>query len=133
MSTSVDETIVLPDGRQILVEIDSSNTAKLLAGQYALLNGLCKADRAQTLFLVVHYYIDKMNKDKPYTAHRSIKNFYAIQSFAPGPNWLPYKSINMDEMRKLIAESVDIADFADQIWPAQAALVSPTSLVKVSA
>jgi hypothetical protein len=128
VSTSVDETIVLPDGRQILVEIDSGNMAKLLAGQYALLNGLCKADRAQTLFLVVHYYIDKQNNDKPYTAHRSIKNFHAIQSFAPGPNWLPYQAINMKDMRELIVESRDLADFGARIWPAPLAPVNANSL-----
>lgn len=127
--TSVDETIALPDGRLILVEVDSGNMAKLLAGHYALLNGLCKADRNQTLFLVVHYYVDRSNNNKPYTAHRTMKNLHAIQSFAPGTNWLPYNAINMEDMRVVIAESRDIIDFAAHIWPAPLIPAAPASLL----
>jgi len=36
---SVDDSILLPDGRLVLIEVDSANMAKLIAGQYALLNG----------------------------------------------------------------------------------------------
>jgi hypothetical protein len=128
VSTSVDETIVLPDGRLILVEIDSGNMAKLLAGQYALLNGLCREDRQRTMFLVVHYYIDKKNNNKPYTAHRTIKNLHAIQSFAPGTDWLPHNAINMEDMRVAIAASRDIADFVDRVWPASMPSAIPDSL-----
>ncbi|MDN4053694.1 hypothetical protein QPK32_11450 [Massilia sp. YIM B02763] len=130
VSTSVDETILLPDGRLILVEIDSGNMAKLLAGQYALLNGLCREDRQRTLFLVVHYYIDKKNNNKPYTAHRTIKNLHAIQSFAPKTDWLPYNAINIEDMRGVIAASRDIADFAVRIWPSA---MDPTVAAPVNA
>lgn len=131
VSTSVDDTIMLPDGRLILVEVDSGNMAKLLAGQYALLNGLCKEDRKKTLFLVVHYYVDKKNNNKPYTAHRTIKNLHAIQSFAPGTDWLPYNAINIEDMRAAIAASRDIEDFASKIWPAP--LISDVPLVLAEA
>lgn len=120
VSTSVDETILLPDGRLILVEIDSGNMAKLLAGQYALLNGLCKEDREKTLFLVVHYYVDKKNNNKPYAANRTTKNLHAIQNFAPGTDWLPYHAMNIVDMREAIEASLNIADFAAQIWSASA-------------
>lgn len=69
--------------------------------------------------MVVHYFIAKLNKDKPQTAHRSIKNFHANQSIARGPNWLLYQSINMEDMSKLIADSRDIADFGARICPAR--------------
>lgn len=132
VTTSVDETIVLPDGRLILVEIDSGNMAKLLAGQYALLNGLCKEDRQRTLFLVVHYYVDKKRNNKPYAANRTLKNLHAIQTFAPGTDWLPYNAINMEDMRAAIAASRDIADFAAQIWPASMFPASPALLAASS-
>lgn len=135
VTTSVDETILLPDGRQILVEIDSGNMAKLLAGQYALLNGLCNEDRKKTLFLVVHYYVDKKNNNKPYAANRTTKNLHAIQNFAPGTNWLPYHAMNIVDMREAIAASRDIADFVARVWPESAppAEQAPQASLTVSA
>lgn len=132
VETSVDETILLPDGRLVLVEIDSGNMAKLLAGQYALLNGLCQEDRKTTLFLVVHYYVDRKNKNRPYEAHRTTKNLNAIQSFAPGTNWLPYNAINISDMRRLIEESQDLVELGKRIWPLSrpAVLSSPTAVLQ---
>lgn len=128
VETSVDETIQLPDGRTILIEIDSGNMAKLLAGQYALLNGLCGADRTKTLFLVVQYYVERKNGcHKPYAAHRTLKNLNAIQSFDKSKEWLPYHAIHMENLIKLIAKVDSITTLIDHLWPKKSA---PQSLLK---
>ncbi|WP_230836303.1 hypothetical protein, partial [Vibrio campbellii] len=54
VSISVDQSIDLEDGTTILIEIDSANMAKLLVGQYVLLNGLITNKKKQYIFLVVH-------------------------------------------------------------------------------
>lgn len=63
---SVGESFI-HNGRQYYVEIDSANTAKLLVGQYVLLNELRSPSDTAPIFLVVHYY-------KTYNPMRTIKN-----------------------------------------------------------
>lgn len=65
VSISVDYRIVY-DNKEILIEIDSGNMAKLIVGQYTLLNILCENPENKT-FIVVHYY-------KDYNPIRTIKN-----------------------------------------------------------
>ena len=66
-SISIDGKIAVGK-RCILIEIDSGNAAKLLIGQYVLLNLFYRGGRNKTLFLVVHYY-------KGYNAERTRKHF----------------------------------------------------------
>lgn len=54
------------DNRKIYVEIDSGNMAKLIVGQYILLNSLNNFGD-DSIFLIVHYY-------KGYNAERTNKN-----------------------------------------------------------
>lgn len=117
VETSVDESIILPDGRIILIEVDSGNMAKLIAGQYALLNGLCNENREKTLFLVIHYYVDKKNKNKPYSANRTLKNLNAIQYFSPEKDWLQYNAFNISDLEEIIEECNTIAELTDKVWP----------------
>ncbi|MBB1379464.1 hypothetical protein [Pseudoalteromonas sp. SR43-2] len=116
---SVDQSLVLDDGRTLLIEIDSGNMAKLIAGQYALLNGMNDDCRENTAFVVVHYYTDsKTGRD--YTPQRTLKNINAIQHFSSGENWLKYNAIHIKEFRTLVASSNSIIELADKVWPNKA-------------
>ena len=102
---SVDESIEFKD-KIFLIEIDASNMAKLVAGQFTLLNLLrneqspnsinridCNCDK-ELVFLVVHCYGKGKNAYKP---HRSLKNFKFISEncFSDG---LRFGSVHMDEL-----------------------------------
>jgi uncharacterized protein YxeA len=69
VSISVDEMIEV-GGKKILFEIDSGNYAKLLVGQYVLLNEIID-DPKDLLFVIVHYY-------KGYNGDRTHKNLEFI-------------------------------------------------------
>lgn len=112
---SVDDTILLPDGREILIEVDSGNYAKLLAGQYALINGLFDGERDKTLFLVVHFY-KSLRSQKEYTASRTLKNLNAIRSFNSKANWLPYAAINFSEFSEILSMSQSIEELCSTLW-----------------
>lgn len=113
---SVDQSLILDDDRTLLIEIDSGNMAKLIVGQYALLNGMNDDCREKTAFVVVHYYTDsKTNRD--YAPQRTLKNINAIQHFSSGENWLKYNAIHIKEFRTLVASSNSIVELADKVWP----------------
>ncbi len=113
---SVDQSLSLDDGRTLLIEIDSGNTAKLIAGQYVLLNGMNEDSRQNTVFLVVHYYTDS-ETGKDYTPQRTLKNINAIQHFSEGGGWLKYNAIHIKEFRDLIDESDTLTDLVEGVWP----------------
>jgi hypothetical protein len=114
VQTSVDESIQLDDGRHVLLEIDSGNMAKLLAGQYALLNGLYTGDRKNTLFFVIHFYRD--SSGRLYSPSRTLKNLNAIQSFDPTAVWLPYGADTIDNIVACIDRCDTVGQFVDCIW-----------------
>lgn len=114
VSISVDESIALPDGKNILIEVDSGNYAKLLAGQYALINGLFKGNRNTTLFLVVHFYKTKGGKE--YNASRTIKNLNAIQSFNPSADWLPFGAVTFSEFSSLVETAKTLDELGTMLW-----------------
>lgn len=112
---SVDDTILLPDGRMILIEVDSGNYAKLIAGQYALINGLFDGVRDKTLFLVVHCYKSSKNK-KEYSSSRTIKNLNAIQKFNCNAAWLPYAALTLSEFSAIVSISNSIDELGAALW-----------------
>lgn len=114
-SISVDESISQND-RTILIEIDSGNMAKLLAGQYALLNGMYDGPKSNTLFLVVHYYRD-CNTGSLYSRDRTLKNLNAIQHFNPEADWIPFNAFNIEEFEKLMSESESLEELVQKLWP----------------
>ncbi len=59
------------NGISYLIEIDSANMAKLLVGQYVLINQLYANPKENAFFLVVHTY-------KDYNPERTIKNLSLI-------------------------------------------------------
>lgn len=66
--------------KKVLIEIDSGNMAKLLVGQYFLLNQLIKKekqeknDNTEYIFIVIHYY-------KDYNLERTEKNLQLVKNF----------------------------------------------------
>lgn len=120
---SVDDTILLPDGSAILIEVDSGNYAKLLAGQYVLVNGLFDGVREKTLFLVIHCY--KSSKDKKeYSSGRTIKNLNAVQKFNPEAVWLPYAVLAFSEFSDIVHISNSIEELCAALWAISSASVS---------
>lgn len=113
---SVDQSLDLGEGRKLLFEIDSGNMAKLIAGQYALLNALINKDKSrdETYFLVVHYYTDN-RIDNDYNPERTLKNINAIQHFYNNDNWLKYGAIHINQFTQLIKEISDITDIVDKV------------------
>ena len=112
---SVDESFSTTN-KTILIEIDSGNMAKLLAGQYALLNGMYNWDKSNTLFLVVHYYRDSKT-GKLYSPERTLKNLNAIQQFNPEDDWIPYNAFNIKGFKRLVDSSDTLDDLESKIWP----------------
>lgn len=75
VNISVDNSISY-NKRKVLIEIDSGNVAKLLVGQYFLLNQLIKNEEKEDIeyiFLVIHYY-------KDYDPKRTEKNLNLLRN-----------------------------------------------------
>ena len=87
---SVDQSFV-HEGVQYLVEVDSANMAKLLTGQYVLLNQLYPGDKAQVAFLLIHSY-------RAYNPRRSTNNLELINSELYGGNGIPFGAIHMNTL-----------------------------------
>ena len=115
---SVDESASI-NNKTILIEIDSGNMAKLLAGQYALLNGMYDGNKSNSLFLVVHYYRDSKT-GKLYSPERTLKNLNAIQHFNPDDDWIPYNAFNIEGFKKLVDDSSNLDELLIKIWPNKA-------------
>lgn len=115
---SVDESASI-NNKTILIEIDSGNMAKLLAGQYALLNGMYDGEKSNTLFLVIHYYRDSKT-GKLYSPERTLKNLNAIQHFNPNDDWIPYNVFNIEGFKELVDSSSNLDELENKIWPNKA-------------
>ena len=108
---SVDNSIFLNDAI-ILIEIDASNQAKLVSGQYTLLN-LLKENPSkkyenlvkgkELIFFVIHCYGKSENRSK-YNPERSKKNFKLIKESAFKGKGLKYGSTHIDD---LTAKTID--------------------------
>lgn len=103
---SVDNSIEFDDVTY-LIEIDASNMAKLVAGQYTLLNVL-KNDQSersmgiidcskskQLVFLVIHYFGKGPTK---YNSERSIKNFRKINETLLDGAGIKFASIHIEDL-----------------------------------
>ncbi|ANQ21419.1 hypothetical protein BA893_06955 [Vibrio natriegens] len=109
VTISVDQSIELPNGKTLLIEIDSANMAKLLVGQYVLLNGLISSEKENQVFLVVHYY-------KDYNPQRTEKNLHEIRRLYNSSNWLKYCAIHKNELDELVSICNTVDDFVAVIW-----------------
>jgi len=102
---SVDESIILGN-KLVLIEIDSSNEAKLVAGQYTLLNILRNKPLVQyeqivkgkeLVFFVIHCF-------KKYNPERSKGNFSLVNREVFNDEGLKYGSIHIDD---IMNETID--------------------------
>ena len=102
---SVDNSIILGNA-VILIEIDSSNQAKLVAGQYTLLNILRSKPLTkyedivkgkELVFFVVHCFGNDARGNR-YNPERSRRNFSLINREAFSNAGLKYGSIHIDDI-----------------------------------
>ncbi len=100
---SVDQSFV-HGGVEYLVEIDSANMAKLLAGQYVLLNQLYLGHKARAAFLLVHTY-------RAYNPQRSTNNLTLINRELYSGHGIPFGAIHIDALAQ--GWDRDVAGFID--------------------
>ena len=107
---SVDESIEFEE-KIFLIEIDASNQAKLVAGQYTLLNILINEQSQKSrqqincnsqkdiIFLVIHYYGKDGTK---YNSSRSTKNFRLINNSLLDNKGMSFCSIHIHDFKEKI-------------------------------
>ncbi|NSB15653.1 hypothetical protein [Clostridium beijerinckii] len=91
VSISVDNSIEY-EKNQILIEIDSGNMAKLIVGQYTLLNILCE-NPEDKVFIVIHYY-------KDYNNMRTVKNLNLVANTLFKDKIMKFKVYNIEEFEE---------------------------------
>lgn len=87
---SVDESLLHND-RQYLIEVDSGNMAKLLVGQYVLLNQLHPRSEQPPFFLVVHAY-------KGYNPKRTVENLNLVNQQLFGGAGLEFGAMHYSDL-----------------------------------
>lgn len=88
---SVDESLE-HDGVEYLIEIDSANMAKLLVGQYVLLNQLHTTREKSPIFLVVHTY-------KKFNPQRTLRNLELINQQLYGGEGIEFGAVHFDVLQ----------------------------------
>jgi len=88
---SVDESLEYR-GIEYLIEVDSGNMAKLLVGQYVLLNQLHTSQVMRPFFLVVHTY-------KNYNPRRTLHNLGLVNRQLYGGKGIDFGAIHFTELR----------------------------------
>ena len=103
VNISVDQSI-LHQGIEYLVEIDSGNMAKLLVGQYVLLNQLYKKGVHFPFFLVVHTYgAQRREGRKPinslaYNPVRTLYNLQMVNQQLYNDAGIPFAAVHFDSL-----------------------------------
>lgn len=92
---SVDEYFEY-NGKKVYVEIDSGNMAKLIAGQYILLNILGKFDK-DSIFLVIHYYTD-------YNPQRTKNVLECVNKNALDNKGVKFIALHINEFKQLVKD-----------------------------
>jgi len=100
-------------GKQLLIEIDSGNMAKLIVGQYVLLNELCDI-KEEVLFLVIHLYKDKNGKQ--YNPGRTISNLKFINKKVYANKGIRFRVFNKDGFEELCKENKDINSLLKSLY-----------------
>lgn len=88
---SVDESLE-HNGTEYLIEIDSANMAKLLVGQYVLLNQLHTNWTKPQFFLVVHMY-------KNYNPQRTLHNLELVNQQLYGGKGIDFGAVHFTEIK----------------------------------
>lgn len=103
VNISVDESL-LHKGTEYLVEVDSGNMAKLLVGQYVLLNQLYRPRPHQPFFLVVHTYGSRgrgegvQSRSLSYNPARTVNNLQLVNQQLYGGNGIPFAAVHLDSL-----------------------------------
>lgn len=84
----------------VLIEVDSGNMAKLIVGQYTLLNQLYIKNAKMPLFVVVHYY--NQNTNNPYNPHRTTKNLSFVKNSLFPVKGIPFAAFNIASFASLL-------------------------------
>lgn len=95
---SVDQSFMHSDV-EYLVEIDSANMAKLLTGQYVLLNQLYSGDKAKAFFVLVHTY-------RKYNPTRSTNNLELINKELYSGKGIAFGALHIDQLSQGWADGV---------------------------
>ncbi|RKL66470.1 hypothetical protein CR203_14305 [Salipaludibacillus neizhouensis] len=98
VSISVDEKIDCTDNSTILIEFDTGNYAKLIVGQYILLNELYQENTSEEVFLVIH-------ANKHYNPERTIKNLKFIKSGLLENKGMNFCALKYEDFIKLCEEN----------------------------
>lgn len=92
---SVDNHLELPDQNlTVLFEIDSANAAKLIVGQYVLLNELL-TEPEKYLLVILHYY-------KGYNTERTLHNLNLVNNQLYQGRGLRFRVFLPDEFMQLL-------------------------------
>jgi len=115
VSISVDDSLV-SDEWIVMFEIDSANMAKLIAGQYTLLNILARDDEKtkgkKLLFVIVHYY-------KNYNSERTSKNLSLINSSYYNGLGIPFRAFSNREFYEYIEDCNTEKDLIEKLTKVQ--------------
>jgi hypothetical protein len=101
VSISVDQSFIA-NNRTVLIEIDSGNMAKLLVGQYLLINELSKLAPENTAFVVVHFY-------KDYNPERTKKNLDLVSNNLYEGKAIPHYSLTFEQFKEVCENCNDTA------------------------
>jgi hypothetical protein len=104
---SVDNSIMSEEGT-LLIEIDSANEAKLIVGQYVLLNQLYDGNKEDTIFLLIHYYPN-------YNPERSVKNLKLINDRLYNGNGIKFCVFNENSFKDFCCTYNTIDSFLTNI------------------
>lgn len=109
---SVDQTIETDDFN-LLIEIDSGNYAKLIVGQYILLNELHDCSDKKPVFIVVHFY--NRNTDTPYNPQRTIRNLNFINQRVFSKNGIPFLVFNLRTFNHFLTQINSLKELNEKI------------------
>lgn len=110
---SVDESISIA-GKKILIEVDSGNMAKLLVGQYVLLNELTCRDITGIIFVTIHFY-------DSYNPERTTNNLKLINNNLYSGLAIPHCSYSFDGFKELCSRLQNIEQLIDALTSASTA------------
>lgn len=104
------DTSLEHDGTEYLIEIDSANMAKLLVGQYVLLNQLYAQRSKRAFFLVVHAY-------KKYNPARTVCNLELVNQQLYGGKGIEFGAVHFDQLESWNGTFQDLLELVSRPAP----------------
>lgn len=112
---STDEQIETKDFN-LLIEVDSGNYAKLIVGQYTLINSLInltKENEKTPVFLIVHYH--NRNSKNPYNSARTKHNLDFVNKNVFNKNGIKFIAYNLKEFTLFIKDISSVEELNQKI------------------